>query len=99
MTGRARDLDMRDTPNVGEPLAIYVDPEHWDTGVERLLVAAAREQLRRDGYSEAALWVLDSNARARLFYECDGWAPDGARRTKSTVGAALDEVRYRRRLG
>jgi GNAT superfamily N-acetyltransferase len=98
MSGPTRDLDMRDTPNIGELLAIYVDPEHWDTGVGRLLVAATREQLRRDGFTEAALWVLDLNERARRFYECDGWALDGMRRTKTTAGAALDEVRYRRTL-
>jgi GNAT superfamily N-acetyltransferase len=83
---------------VGKLLAICVDPEHWDSGVGRLLVVAAREQLRRDGFTEAALWVLDGNARARRFYERDGWAPDGARQTKTVAGVALDEVRYRRTL-
>jgi GNAT superfamily N-acetyltransferase len=85
-------------PNFGELLAIYVDPEHWDSGVGRLLAAAAREQLRRNGFAEAALWVLDGNARARRFYERDGWALDGARQTKTVAGAALEEVRYRRTL-
>jgi GNAT superfamily N-acetyltransferase len=99
MTGRARDLDMRDIPNIGELLAIYVDPQHWDAGVGRLLVAAAREQLRRDGFAEAALWVLEKNVRARRFYGSDGWALDGACRTRTTAGAPLDEVRYRRSLG
>jgi GNAT superfamily N-acetyltransferase len=87
-----------DLPNVAELLAIYVDPEHWDSGVGRLLIVAAREQLRRNGFTHAALWVLDGNVRARRFYERDGWASDGARQTKTIAGASLDEVRYRRTL-
>jgi len=95
MTGPTRDEDI---PNLGELLAIYVDPEHWDSGVGRLLATAAREQLSRDGFTEAALWVLDGNARARRFYERDGWTLDGGRQTKTVAGIALHEVRYRRKL-
>ncbi len=87
-----------DLPDIGELRAIYVDPQHWGTGAGRLLIAAAREQLRGDGFTEAALWVLDRNARARRFYECDGWTFDGARATRTIAGAHLDEVRYRRAL-
>jgi GNAT superfamily N-acetyltransferase len=87
-----------DLPNTGELRAIYVDPQHWNTGAGRLLMAAAREQLRGNGFTEAALWVLDRNVRARRFYECDGWALDGARRIKTIAGAPLAEVRYRRTL-
>lgn len=86
-------------PNVGELLAIYVDPERWNTGVGQLLIAATRGQLRRFGFTDAALWVLDGNVRARRFYERDGWASDGAQRVHTIAGAALDEVRYRRTLG
>ena len=95
MTGPYRGDDLTD---VVELLAIYADPQHWGAGVGRLLAAAAREQMRSDGFTEAALWVLDGNVRARRFYERDGWALDGARRTKTIAGAELDEVRYRRAL-
>jgi GNAT superfamily N-acetyltransferase len=83
-------------PNFGELLAIYVDPDHMGTGVGRLLIAAARERLRRVGVTSAALWVLDGNARARRFYERDGWRFDGARRMETYGNAPVDEVRYRR---
>jgi GNAT superfamily N-acetyltransferase len=92
-TGLCRDEDL---PNFGELLAIYVDPEHVGTGVGRLLIAAARERLRRVGVTSAALWVLDGNARARRFYERDGWNCDGARRTETFGNASVNEVRYRR---
>jgi GNAT superfamily N-acetyltransferase len=96
MFGSYRGEDM---PNTGELLAIYVDPDYWHAGLGRLLIVAARDGLRREGFAEAALWVLDGNVRARKFYECDGWTLDGGRQTKSIAGAQLDEVRYRRTLG
>lgn len=46
----------------------------------------------------ATLWVLTSNARARSFYERQGWADDGAVKAERRGTAVLEEVRYRRRL-
>jgi GNAT superfamily N-acetyltransferase len=66
------------------------------TGVGRLLITAARERLRGVGVTAASLWVLDGNARARRFYERDGWRFDGTRRTRAYGGAPVEEVRYRR---
>ncbi len=94
-TGPSRDRDVRDAREV---LALYVDPDHWGSGVGRLLIDGARSRLGREGASEAVLWVLAGNERARRFYRADGWAPDGSRRTKQIRGVAADEVRYRRAL-
>jgi GNAT superfamily N-acetyltransferase len=91
-TALCRDDDL---PGFGELMAIYVDPEHMHTGVGRLLIGAARERLRALGVDAAALWVLDGNARARRFYERDGWRFDGTRRTRTYGGAPAHEVRYR----
>ncbi|OBK23392.1 acetyltransferase [Mycobacterium asiaticum] len=90
ITGLCRDDDL---PNYGELFAFYVDPDYMGTGVGRLLMAAARQQLRRV-VTAAALWVLDGNTRARRFYERDGWSLDGTRRTVAIGGAPADEVRY-----
>ena len=93
-TGLCRDEDLS---NFGELMAIYVDPAHVGTGVGRLLIAAARERLRAVS-TQAALWVLDGNVRARRFYECDGWSFDGTRRTRTYGNAPVQEVRYRRNV-
>ena len=93
-TGLSRDEDLS---NFGELMAIYVDPAHVGTGVGRLLIAAARERLRAVS-TQAALWVLDGNVRARRFYECDGWSFDGTRRTRTYGNAPVQEVRYRRNV-
>jgi hypothetical protein len=44
------------------------------------------------------LWVLEGNARARHFYECAGWAVDGARKDDVVAGVPVGEIRYRRDL-
>lgn len=91
-TGLSRDTELS---NFGELRAIYVDPEHVCTGVGRLLMTAARERLRRVGVTAAVLWVLDGNARARRFYERDGWNFDGTRRTEIIGDTPVDQMRYR----
>ena len=90
--GLCRDADL---PNFGELMAIYVDPAHVRTGVGRLLMGAARERLRGLGVAGALLWVLDGNARARRFYERDGWGLDGGCRTVTFGDSPVQQVRYR----
>ena len=93
ITGTSRDEDLS---NVGELRAIYVDPEQWGQGVGRAMISAAREQMRRQGFMAAALWVLHGNIRAWRFYESDGWKRDGASRREIIGNTAVEEVRYRR---
>jgi ribosomal protein S18 acetylase RimI-like enzyme len=82
----------------GELYAINVDPDHWGTGAGWALLDAAHQALGRLGYTDAVLWVLPGNDRARRFYERAGWTADGAERTQEVQGVVVDEVRYRRRL-
>lgn len=94
-TGPSRDSDIH---GARELMAIYVDPDYWGSGVGRRLIDDARRRLGRDGASEAILWVLAGNTRARRFYEADGWAWDRSRRSEEIWGVTVDEVRYRRAL-
>lgn len=82
----------------GEVVAIYAAPDVWGTGAGRALMSAAVEGLGEAGYRDAVLWVLDSNVRARRFYELAGWEPDGATKDDVVAGVAVTEVRYRRTL-
>lgn len=96
--GSARDPDA--VPGLtGEILAIYVDPNRWHEGIGRELLEAVLSELRSAGFNEVILWVLDSNSRARVFYERAGFSVDGA--TKNGIvgdNAKIQEVRYRRPL-
>ncbi len=94
--GPGRDEDSN--AETAEVEAIYLDPDAIGQGVGRMLFAATVEDIASRGFSAATLWVLDSNARARRFYEAAGWRPDGAAKTEQRPDGALPEVRYRRDL-
>lgn len=85
--------------SVGEVTTIYVLPEHFGEGYGRALMEAATAALSEAGFSQATLWVLTDNARARRFYEIAGWSLDGASQDATIGGQPVTEVRYRRSLG
>ena len=87
-----------DAATTGELWALNLEPEAWGRGIATALMAAAVAQLQAAGHDEAILWVLVTNARARRFYEREGWAADGATKVDVHDGIELREVRYRRRL-
>jgi ribosomal protein S18 acetylase RimI-like enzyme len=93
---QSRDPDADST--VGEVLAIYLAPECWGRGLGRELMTATLGYLTTAGYTQVTLWVLESNARARRFYEAAGFAADGTVKTDDSRGFPLREVRYRRPL-
>jgi GNAT superfamily N-acetyltransferase len=82
---------------VGELYAIYVHPDYWSTGAGRSLMDAAVAALTQSGYQRAVLWVLNTNARARRFYEIAGWNHDGADNPLPSLGG-VTETRYARSL-
>lgn len=90
--GPGRDGDASE--DVGEVYAIYVDSEHWDSGAGAALMNHAVEALR-GRFRVATLWVLDTNERARRFYERGGWKADGTEKKDDARGFTLNEVRYR----
>ena len=90
----SRDPDA-DPRTVGEVQAIYVLPSHWGQSGGKLLMEAGMRKLREAAFQEATLWVLETNERARHFYESVGWRPDGSAKTDDSRGFPLREVRYR----
>lgn len=94
--GRCRDEDATD--DVGEVRAIYVHPDEWDTGAGRELMIAALKSLQDSGFSRAWLWVVDTNERARRFYERGGWTCEGSVQDVEPFGGKVVEVRYERAL-
>jgi GNAT superfamily N-acetyltransferase len=80
---------------VGEVKAIYLLPAHWRRGGGRMLMNAGLRRLADADYHEAILWVLETNQRARHFYEASGWHADGSVKTDDSRGFPLVEVRYR----
>lgn len=56
---------------------VYVSGAHRGTGVAAALLAEAERLVRAGGHQRAWLAVVAGNARARRFYERQGWADDG----------------------
>lgn len=90
----SRDADA--AADTGEVVAINLDPTAWRRGLGTELLREALSRLAARGYVQATLWVLERNARARAFYEANGWRADGAEKVeRQLTGFPLHEVRYR----
>lgn len=85
-------------PTTGELEAIYLAPEAMGRCIGRALLDEAVSDLRERGFTDAMLWVLRENQRARAFYEAAGWRTDGATKDEERPGGILHEIRYRRSL-
>jgi GNAT superfamily N-acetyltransferase len=81
-------------PDIGELGALYVDPDHWDSGIGGSLLAEAEKGLTEAGYERAVLWTLEANERTRRFYENRGWAFDGATDTHRSGATVVRYVKY-----
>jgi GNAT superfamily N-acetyltransferase len=75
--------------------SIHVLPTAWGTGSGRVLMAAAVDSLRSEGFRAATLWVLRDNERARRVYERAGWSLDGVENDDVVAAVTVTEVRYR----
>ena len=89
----ARDDDA--SSRTAEIAALYVDPDHWRSGVGGSLIRAAFAAADTRGFGEITLWVLSANSAACAFYESFGFAPDGQTKTDTRLGFPLYEERYR----
>ena len=56
---------------------VYVAAGHRGTGVAAILLAEAERLVAANGHGRAWLAVAPGNARARHFYERQGWADEG----------------------
>jgi GNAT superfamily N-acetyltransferase len=88
-----RDADM-DPATTGEITSVYLAPEAWGGGNGVALMEISIDQLVFAGYQTASLWALDTNARARRFYEIGGWRHDGTTKIHDWGPFVCTDVRY-----
>src|ERR1700744_4805366 len=86
----SRDSD-EDPGRVGEIGAIYLLPSAWGKGIGRQLMDATLACLATAGFTQVTLWVLDSNVRARRFYEAGGWSADGGQKLDESRGFPITQ--------
>ena len=78
----------------GEIYSIYVLEDFWNRGIGSTLMANSLTALERDGFGSVKVWVLETNQRARSFYEKFGFKTDGLRKTEKREDFELREIRY-----
>ena len=75
---------------------LFVRPPWWGTGLAGRLHGLALEEAARRGYATMRLYTPHGAARARAFYEREGWQQAGPPFAEPLLG--LDFVEYRRDL-
>ncbi|MGO9342571.1 MAG: N-acetyltransferase family protein [Acidimicrobiales bacterium] len=88
-----RDDDL-DPQTTGEITSIYLAPEVWSGGYGVQLMEASIDEMVTAQYDTATLWALDTNARARRFYEIGGWKEDGVTKVHDWGTFTCIDVRY-----
>lgn len=71
---------------------IYVATGHRGTGVAAVLLAEAERLVAAKGHDRAWLAVAVGNARARRFYERQGWADEGPFDYPAKIGSGTIPV-------
>ena len=92
--GPSRDADLAEQ-NFWELYGMYLLPARWRLGAGTLLWRAAEQALRERAVRQVSLWVLETNQRARAFYEQLGFVADGAVQTITRLDIPLPQRRYR----
>jgi len=81
-------------PGWGEIISIYLLPDCMGKGYGRALLESAVSKLKKRGYEDIFLWVLEENIRARRFYERFGFLPADDFLCDRIGGKDLREMRY-----
>ena len=90
---------------LGEVYSFYLHPDSWGSGLATPLMEQCHDFLRAGGFSQAVLWVLRDNPRARRFYEKMGWSATGREasfagpQTAAALPYAVEELQYGVALG
>ena len=85
-------VNFEDREGVVHVSYLFVDPEFQGRGIGRELLGHAVDVARERGFPSATLVTAVANARARRFYEREGWALTGRRVFNEEIG--LEMVEY-----
>ena len=80
-------------PGVAHLANLFVDPAWWGTGLAARLHGQAVAAMRERGYRTGRLFTPEGQARARRFYEREGWRAAGPPRWEELLQLSLLEYR------
>jgi GNAT superfamily N-acetyltransferase len=95
--GHVAYLPARGEIGVAHLWMLFVRRAWWGTGLASDLLGRAVAAAREEGYHSMRLQTPAESARARRFYEREGWALDGDPAYEAMLGLTL--ATYRRPLG
>jgi ribosomal protein S18 acetylase RimI-like enzyme len=93
---RERAGDREPVPGLAHLWALFLRAPYWGSGLAGTLLDMAVAEASAREYDAMRLYTPAGQARARAFYEREGWTTDGAVRHEPML--ALDLVEYRLRL-
>jgi GNAT superfamily N-acetyltransferase len=93
---REREEPRADIPGLAHLWQLFVRPPWWGSGLATRFNGLAVEEAARQGYEAMRLFTPAGNARARAFYEREGWTAHGDAVYEPHLG--LEIVQYRRAL-
>jgi GNAT superfamily N-acetyltransferase len=96
LAARERAGDRAVIPGLAHLWALFIREPYWGSGLAGRLHATAVAEAGARGYRAMRLLTPAGQARARAFYEREGWACDGPAWLEPMLG--LDIVEYRRSL-
>jgi len=86
-----------DDSSLGHVSNLIVRRDYWGVGLASTLHRAAVEAADARGFTELRLFVAAGQARARRFYEREGWLPASDPFAEPAWGLTFIEYRYRLR--
>jgi GNAT superfamily N-acetyltransferase len=81
-------------PGLAHFRQLFVAPAHWGSGLATRLHAAAVDEARARGFQAMRLFTPAGQARARRFYEREGWALSVAPFHDGRIGFEIVEYRF-----
>jgi GNAT superfamily N-acetyltransferase len=96
IAARERDEPHAPIPRLAHLWMLFVRRQWWGTGLAKDLLRLAIVEASGRDYARMRLYTPAGQARARAFYEREGWSTDGEARFEPML--ALDLVEYRRPL-
>lgn len=96
LAGQVGTVPARGEPGTGHVWMLFLREAWWGTGLAATLLDAALDDARSRGMARMRLQTPSAHARARRFYEREGWTSDSEPIYEPMLGLVL--VTYRREL-
>ena len=78
----------------GEIISIYLLPDYMGRGFGKVFFDSVIVELKKMGYRNIFVWVLEENLRARKFYEKEGFVMTDVYLDDNIGGKDVREIRY-----